>query len=504
MSSAAIVEDHSLDLVPMAAVSLAGGGGGGGGGGLEDLPGLPAGAGLSRPQAWLSAGGAAVGGAVVAFDQPSATGHEDAAERFLPATPWQLRHQPVFHLDSFFLPTGSQATAAAEAAGATGRRSRGLQLRSQLVAFAEAIATDDWQRAKFLLSLLKREAQPSGDASQRTAYLFVEALKERIGFGEGSALIAAGSGPRPPPKELGAAIGAVCDALPFVRFAHMSAGVAMLDALRSDRYVHILDLSSWQGGQWESVIRAFAARPQGPPRLRITVLPCSPDANFNKPPRMAYEEMQRQLSLLAASLAVPFEYRILGGALEDLRPETLALEPGEALAVNAVIRLHTVPDEKVLHSNPRAKVLRLLRSLNPTILVVVEKHSNGSSPFFLQRFQQSLDAMQVVMAAVDSFMPRTSKDRYVFEKHALGAEIMNLVAYEGLQRTRRTEYLPKWQSRLRESGFCSRPFSPAALREVKALVEQFTGTEVKDQGGALMLSYKDFPIMHATAWQPAF
>eukprot|EP00850_Spirogloea_muscicola_P018002 SM000160S02543 [mRNA] locus=s160:130523:132659:- [translate_table: standard] len=496
MSAAAIAESHALNLVPIAGVSLATAGGGGG---LEDLPALPAITSLSQSQAWLSsATGAAGGGAVVAFDQPSATGHEDAAERFVPATSWQLRHQPAFHLDSFFLPTGSQATAAAEAAGATARRGRGLQLRSQLVAFAEAIATDDWQRAKFLLSLLKREAQPSGDASQRTAYLFVEALKERIGLGEGSALVAAGSSPRPPPKELGAAIGAVCDALPFVRFAHMSAGVAMLDALRSECHVHILDLSSWQGGQWESVIRAFAARPQGRPRLRITVLPCSPDANFNKPPRMAYEEMQRQLSLLAASLAVPFEYRILSGALEDLRPETLALEPGEALAVNAVIRLHTVPDEKVLHSNPRAKVLRLLRSLNPAILVVVEKHSNGSSPFFLQRFQQ------VVMAAVDSFLPRTSKDRYVFEKHALGAEIMNLVAYEGLQRTRRTEYLPKWQCRLRESGFCSRPYSPAALREVKALVEQFTGTEVKDQGGALMLSYKDFPIMHATAWQPAF
>eukprot|EP00850_Spirogloea_muscicola_P021173 SM000239S08078 [mRNA] locus=s239:147467:150425:- [translate_table: standard] len=373
-------------------------------------------------------------------------------------------------------------------------------LRNHLVAFAEAIATDDLQRSRFLLGLLKKNAKPLGDVMQRTAYLFMEALQARM-LGESPThssqqIVKAKLTPTMSIN--------VCDQMPFFKFSHMSATVAILDAVMNRDRIHILDMGSWQGGQWEALIRALAARPQGPPELRITCLSFGKESYKGCPRPLPVVEPDKQYCQLADSLGMRFSYNFVDCDLEQMTAADLLLDEGEALAVSAVMRLHTLADEFVLRSNPRDRVLRMIRRLNPAVVVLVEKHANGNNPFFLQRFKQTLDTYHTAMTAVDTYIPRNSEDRLIFERDYLGSDILNIVACEGLQRTRRTEYLPKWQLRFREAGFSSRLFKAKDIKEVKVVTEAYGKCAVEERNGALMLHLNNFPVMHTTAWQPSY
>jgi len=97
--------------------------------------------------------------------------------------------------------------------------------------------------------------------------------------------------------------------------------------------VHVVDLDILQGYQWPAFLQALAARPGGPPTLRLT--------GVGHPPA-AVRETGRHLASLAASLRVPFEFHAAAAdRLERLRPAALHRrvgvehldERGEALLV---------------------------------------------------------------------------------------------------------------------------------------------------------------------------
>ncbi|KAL0281823.1 UNVERIFIED_CONTAM: Chitin-inducible gibberellin-responsive protein 1 [Sesamum radiatum] len=109
----------------------------------------------------------------------------------------------------------------------------------------------------------------------------------------------------------------------------------------------------------------------------------------------------------------------------------LDVRPGEALAVNFPLQLHHTPDESVDVSNPRDGLLRMVKSLSPKVVTLVEQESNTNTAPFLPRFIEALDYYSAMFESIDVTMPRDRKERINVEQHCLARDIVNIIACEG-------------------------------------------------------------------------
>nr|CAD1820130.1 unnamed protein product [Ananas comosus var. bracteatus] len=251
----------------------------------------------------------------------------------------------------------------------------GLELVHLLLACAEAIAKDDYLAARYLHHL-HRVVSPVGDSMQRVASCFADALSARLSppsaVPTSSSLLH-----RPPPFPFPPSLDVLriyqilYQVCPYVKFAHFTANQAIFEAFEGEDRVHVVDLDILQGYQWPAFLQALAARPGGAPSLRITGVGHS---------AAAVSETGRHLAELAHSLRVPFEFHAAAaGRLEDLRPRMLHRRVGEALAVNAVNRLHCVAAP---HLGP---LLAMIRDQAPKIVTLVEQEASHNGPSFLGR-----------------------------------------------------------------------------------------------------------------------
>lgn len=182
---------------------------------------------------------------------------------------------------------------------------RGGDVRQVLTLCARAVADGELVVAEWLVEELRRMVSVSGEPLQRLGAYMLEGLVARIAPSESSIC------------RLGVGVGASASSellhelCPYFKFAYMSANGAIAEAMRDEARVHIVDFRLGKGSQWETLIQAFAARPAGPPRIRITAV--ADDTH-------CVAAVARRLSRLAAAFAVPFEFRTVSD------PRTLTLK----------------------------------------------------------------------------------------------------------------------------------------------------------------------------------
>ena len=74
--------------------------------------------------------------------------------------------------------------------------------------------------------------------------------------------------------------------------------------------------------------------------------------------------------------------------------------------------LHQVPDESVCEShNQRDRLLRLVESLSPKVVTLIEQESNTNTAPFLPHFLETLDYYSAVFETIDVVLPRENKER---------------------------------------------------------------------------------------------
>ncbi|KAI3407991.1 GRAS domain-containing protein, partial [Psidium guajava] len=300
----------------------------------------------------------------------------------------------------------------------------GLQLVHLLLACAEAVAKEDYMQARKYLDHLNRIVSPIGDSMQRVASCFTEALSARL-----SATLAARPAsssvtpfsPFPPNSlEILKYHQILYQACPYIKFAHFTANQAIFEAIEFEERVHVIDLDIHQGYQWPAFMQALTARPSGAPFLRITGV--GPDIE-------AVCETGRCLTELAHSLHIPFEFHPVGKQLGDLKPHMLNRRVGEALAVNSVNRLHSVP------GNCLGNLLSMIRDQAPNIVTLVEQEASHNGPYFLGRFLEALHYYSAIFDSLDATFPPHSAQRAQVEQYIFAPEIRNVVAHEGAERT---------------------------------------------------------------------
>lgn len=371
-------------------------------------------------------------------------------------------------------------------------------LKETLIACARAVAENDAQVVDCLMPQLRQMVSVSGEPIQRVGAYMLEGLIARLSS-SGSSIYKALKCKEPTSSDLLSYMHILYDVCPYFKFAYLSANGAIAEALKNEDKVHIIDFQIAQGSQWITLIQALAARPGGPPHVRITGID---DAMSAYARGGGLNMVGRRLFCVAKSCGVPLEFHAADMPCCDLEVKDLAIQPGDALAVNFPFQLHHVPDESVSTKNHRDRILRMVKSLSPKVVTLVEQESNTNTAPLFQRFVETLNYYSAIFESVDVTLPRESKERINVEQHCLARDIVNIIACEGAERVERHELFGKWKSRFTMAGFSPYPLSPLVNATIKSLLADYCENyTLEERDGALFLGWKNRLLSVSSAWR---
>lgn len=150
------------------------------------------------------------------------------------------------------------------------------------------------------------------------------------------------------------------------------------------------------------------------------------------------------------------------------------------------------------------RTLRMLRSLAPKIMVVMEQESNHNGVDLMERFVEALHYYGAMFDSLEcSLPPKLCGERLALEKHLFGREIHNIVACEGLERVERHEKLEQWKTRAEWAGFSHVPFCYSSMIQAKRLLLSYTCESYRlvEDRGCLTVCWQETPLFSASAWQ---
>lgn len=360
---------------------------------------------------------------------------------------------------------------------------------------AALISEGNMEEAKSIISKLRQTVSIQGDPLSRLAAYMVEGLAARVAT-SGRGLYKALKCKEPPTTDRLSAMQILFEVCPCFKFGFMAANSAIEELSKNAEGVHIVDFDINQGSQYITLIQALRA--SKPPHIRITGVD---DPETVQRTVGGLKVIGQRLEKLAEAIGVPFEFHAVAVKTEDVTPSMLGCRPNEALVVNFAFQLHHMPDESVSTVNQRDQLLRMVKSLKPKLVTVVEQDVNTNTAPFFPRFVEAYNYYSAVFESLDATMPRESPDRMNVERHCLARDIINIVACEGEDRIERYEVAGKWRARMTMAGFKPYPLSTHVNGTIRTLLKQYCDRyKVKEEGGGLQFGWEDKILIVASAW----
>ncbi|XP_052177384.1 scarecrow-like protein 18 [Diospyros lotus] len=381
-----------------------------------------------------------------------------------------------------------------------------IHMRQLLLSCAELLSHSDLAAAHRLLTVLSANSSPYGDSSERLVHQFTKALSLRLNRHASTAIIMANT-PNLAAGSSSANVGGLGseEALlqssyltlnqvtPFIRFSHLTANQAILEAIEGHPAIHILDFDIMQGVQWPPLMQAIAER-YPLPSLRITGTGQDVDM---------LRRTGDRLTKFAHSLGLRFQFHpLLLHPNQDpiAAASTVLLLPDETLAINCVLYLH-----RHLKDRDRLRLfLHRIKAMSPRVLTVAEREANHNHPIFLQRFVEALDHYAAVFDSLEATLPPSSRERLVVERVWFGREIADIVAEQGDSRRERHERFRSWEMMLRSSGFSNVALSPFALSQAKLLLRLHypsEGYQLHILNDSFFLGWQNQLLFSVSSWR---
>ncbi|KAL5145569.1 Scarecrow-like protein 1 [Glycine soja] len=350
-----------------------------------------------------------------------------------------------------------------------------------------------------MINNLRQMVSIQGEPSQRIAAYMVEGLAARLAE-SGKSIYKALRCKEPPTSDRLAAMQILFEVCPCFKFGFIAANNAITEAVKDDMKIHIIDFDINQGSQYINLIQTLASRSSKPPHVRLTGVD---DPESVQRSVGGLRNIGQRLEKLAEALGLPFEFRAVASRTSIVTPSMLNCSPDEALVVNFAFQLHHMPDESVSTVNERDQLLRLVKSLNPKLVTVVEQDVNTNTTPFLPRFVEAYNYYSAVFESLDATLPRESQDRMNVERQCLARDIVNVVACEGEDRIERYEVAGKWRARMTMAGFTSSPMSTNVTDEIRKLIKTVycDRYKIKEEMGALHFGWEDKNLIVASAWK---
>nr|AYM54790.1 scarecrow-like protein 3-like transcript variant X2 [Cymbidium ensifolium] len=380
---------------------------------------------------------------------------------------------------------------------------RGLFLIHLLLNCATHVAAGNLPQANTFLEHISLLSSTNGDAMQRIASYFTEALAGRL-LRSWPGLYRALNPILPDSiSTLNHGRRLFLDLLPFLRLSYLISNQAILEAMEGERVVHVIDLGGSDPSHLLAFLHAVSDRPEGPPHLRITAV-------------AEHRDFLTQTALIlseeAEKLDIPFQFHAVVSQLDDLNIESLRVKTGEALAITSVLKLHSLLASEEAVTTPRkifsspAKIESFLASLwelSPKLMVVTEQESNHNGADLNERFMEALNFYAAMFDCLESMVPRQSVERLKVEKLVFGEEIKNIIACEGLERKERHEKLDKWIQRFEMAGFGRVSLSYYGLVQARGMLQGFgcDGYKVKEENGCFLFCWQEIALFSISAWR---
>ncbi|POO00708.1 GRAS transcription factor [Trema orientale] len=381
-----------------------------------------------------------------------------------------------------------------------------------LLETARAVADKNSSRVQQLMWMLNELSSPYGDSDQKLAAYFLQALFSRVND----------SGDRCH-RTLVSASEKTCsfestrkmvlkfqEVSPWTTFGHVACNGAIMEALEGEPKLHIIDISNTYCTQWPTLLEALATRTDETPHLRLTTVISTRDAASSGPGgsvQKVMKEIGTRMEKFARLMGVPFKFHVVHhyGDLSELNLAELDVRDDEALAVNCVNSLHSV----AAVGSRRDYVAAAFRSLRPRVVTVVEEEADldvgPDGVEFVSGFQECVRWFRVYFEALDESFPRTSNERLMLER-AAGRAVVDLVACSPSDSVERRETAARWSRRLHGAGFSPVAFSDEVSDDVRALLRRYKDgwamTQCSDAGAGIFLTWKDEPVVWASAWRP--
>ncbi|KAM0029401.1 putative transcription factor GRAS family [Helianthus debilis subsp. tardiflorus] len=371
-------------------------------------------------------------------------------------------------------------------------------LRQLLLTCARSISLSDFTTAHSIATVLSSNSSPSGDSSERLIHSFTKALSLRLPPSL-SPTSFANTSSNNNDAILQSSYLTLNQITPFIRFTHLTATQAILEAIDQPHqdHIHILDFDIMHGVQWPPLMQAIADH-HPPLTLRITAV--GTDLNILR-------KTGDRLSKFAHSLGLRFRFFPLlltnssNETVDDVinHLSTVDRLPNETLVVNCVLYLHRmlVDRDKVV------MLLKKIKSMNPRVVTLAEKEANHNNPLFVSRFEEALSYYSAVFESLEVTLPPNSRERMVVEQVWFGREIVDIVVAEGESRRERHERFVSWERMMKIAGFRNVALSPFAVSQAKLLLRLHypcDGYNLEVANDCLFLGWNYRPLFSVSSW----
>ncbi|XP_022748813.1 DELLA protein RGL3-like [Durio zibethinus] len=333
----------------------------------------------------------------------------------------------------------------------SGDEIKDVELAILLPASADKVGNRQFDHARKFLNLCDFLSSNAGNSIQRVVYYFSKALRERIDGETGATSSKAREsreGELSHPDEtivsLNRALIACFLKLPFIQVTQFSGLQAIIENVASAKKVHFVDLAIRSGAQCTALMQALATRDECPIEL-----------------------------LKITAVGTTSQTKMQATDLKDISEDIFELNDGEAVVIGSRTLLrHTLTQPDCLES-----IIRMLKNLNPWIVVVKEFEVNHTSPIFVERFSEALSFYTAFFYCHEDCMDRCDQNRRILEAAYLGQEIQNIVAAKDEDRIFRDMKIEAWRTNL-----VAKQFAPgnscACYRNGQSLVVNLKETPI--------------------------
>ncbi|EXB71073.1 hypothetical protein L484_004208 [Morus notabilis] len=383
--------------------------------------------------------------------------------------------------------------------GLSNEDTKDVELVELLLACAEKVGCQQFERAGKLLNQCDQLCSTTGNPVQRVVYYFCEALRGRIDKETGRSKTK-GLGkeqlfdPDVAMMRLNATHHAFHETIPFSQLSIFAGIQAIVESVEGAKKIHIIDFAIRSGLQWTVLMQALASCHESPLELlKITALGTTQ--------KHVIEETGERLLSFAQTLNIPLSFKIvMVSDMTHLKQELFELDFDEKVICYSYFLFRSMlalPDQ--LES-----AMRVMRSLNPCVMVVTEVEANMNSPSFANRFIEALFFYGAYFDCLETFMKRDCRNRMAAESLYFGEGIRNTVAAEGKERKIRNVSIDVWRAFFTRYGLEDVELSPSSLYQVELILKKFSCEDsctLDVNGNCLIFLWKGTPIQSLSVWK---
>ncbi|CAI9765820.1 unnamed protein product [Fraxinus pennsylvanica] len=369
-----------------------------------------------------------------------------------------------------------------------------VKLVLNLLSCAEKVGGEQYERVRRLLLECARMSSRTGNPVERLAFYFIEALYEKIDRETGKFTGKTLADPQEVLKSLKTTQIAFHRLLPLSQITKFAGTQAIVEHVAEARKIHIIDLQIQNGIHCTILMQALASRDDHPVEyLKITTVGTNSTSMI--------DETGRHLTSFAQSLNLKFTFNVvMVDDILDLNEKLFDLDEDETIAVYA----DYVLNYWIARPDCLDKLMRLIRTLNPCVMVVSEVEANCNSPFFVERFVDTLFFYGAFFDSMADCLKNDEENRRAAESTCFGSAIRNIVAAEGDERKIRHVSIDVWRAYFGRFGLIEVELSMSSLYQANLILKNFVcgdSCAFNMNNKSLIIGWKGTPLSSLSAWK---